>query len=209
MVFHTRPYGGAVAPATCTSHRTWAAYAASGCGALFVAVSLYWAAGGTALLDTVGGFAVQASRSSGAAGIAIIWAAVVLKAAGAVIPLWFVRPWGAVIPRRWRTAIAAAAAAVLTLYGAVEVTGEALAELGAVHPAGPVDWLALRWHLALWDPWFLLWGLLLAVATWQFARQHDSHARRPMTATRAAPPPPPGNRASAAPWCANPDSDDV
>jgi hypothetical protein len=158
--------------------RTWAAYAASGCAALFTAVSLYWAAGGTALLNTVGGFAVQASRSSGAAGAAIIWGAVVLKAAGAVMPLWFVRPWGALIRPRWRTAIAAAAAAILMLYGAVEVTGEALVELGAVRPAGHPDWLALRWHLALWDPWFLLWGVLLAIAAWQFARQRGPASPR-------------------------------
>jgi FtsP/CotA-like multicopper oxidase with cupredoxin domain len=36
--------------------------------------------------------------------------------------------------------------------------------------AGPVDWTALRWHLFLWDPWFLSWGLLLGVAAWHYTR---------------------------------------
>jgi len=53
-----------------------------------------------------------------------------------------------------------AGSALLICYGAVEVAGEALAETGAIRPAAP-DWTALRWHLALWDPWFLVWGLLL------------------------------------------------
>ena len=47
---------------------------------------------------------------------------------------------------------------------------EALVELGVIRPAGSVDWVALRWHLELWDSWFLLWGLLLGTATWYFHR---------------------------------------
>jgi hypothetical protein len=45
---------------------------------------------------------------------------------------------------------------------------------GAVHPAGPVDRAALRWHVALWDMWFLVWGLLLAIAVvagWRAQRE--------------------------------------
>jgi hypothetical protein len=52
---------------------------------------------------------------------------------------------------------------------AAEVTAEALVETGAIKPSGSVDWTALRWHLELWDPWFLVWGLLLAVATRGYA----------------------------------------
>jgi hypothetical protein len=48
------------------------------------------------------------------------------------------------------------------------VIAEALVELGVIRPAGSVDWLALRWHLELWDSWFLLWGLFLGTATWCF-----------------------------------------
>lgn len=31
-----------------------------------------------------------------------------------------------------------------------------------------VDWYALRWHLLLWDPWFLVWGLLLGAAALEY-----------------------------------------
>ncbi len=45
-----------------------------------------------------------------------------------------------------------------------------LVETGAVHPAAPIDWRGLRWHLGLWDLWFLIWGVLLGIAVWSFHR---------------------------------------
>jgi hypothetical protein len=54
---------------------------------------------------------------------------------------------------------------VLVLYGGASVVAGILVLSGAVHPPGPVDRNALRWHVELWDLWFLVWGLLLAVAT--------------------------------------------
>ena len=62
-------------------------------------------------------------------------------------------------------------ALLLSLYGGVQVLGQALVKGGIITPAGPVDWPALRWHLFLWDPWFLVWGLLLGVAAWQNMRR--------------------------------------
>ena len=41
---------------------------------------------------------------------------------------------------------------------------------GVLDPGGPVDRRALRWHVLLWDLWFLLWGVALAVATWMSVR---------------------------------------
>jgi hypothetical protein len=37
-------------------------------------------------------------------------------------------------------------------------------QLDLVHPSPTADHTALRWHAYLWDPWFLVWGLLLATA---------------------------------------------
>ena len=36
---------------------------------------------------------------------------------------------------------------------------------------GGADLGALRWHVAVWDMWFPLWGLLLATATVAHWRQ--------------------------------------
>jgi len=41
---------------------------------------------------------------------------------------------------------------------------------GVVSPAGAVDRTALRWHVMVWDLWFLAWGLLLGVAAWHAGR---------------------------------------
>lgn len=71
---------------------------------------------------------------------------------------------GRVLPESWLPAVAGAV--LVAFYGGIEVIAEALVEVGVIRPAAPVDWQALGWHLGLWDPLFLVWGLLLAVATW-------------------------------------------
>jgi len=55
---------------------------------------------------------------------------------------------------------------VLVLVGALVLAG-------AIDPADPVDEHAMRWHVYVWDMWFLLWGLALAFAGWRLrpARQ--------------------------------------
>jgi hypothetical protein len=151
-----------------------AAYGAAALAFSYAAVSLYWAAGGTALLATVGGSLEELGRRGGLPAIALGSAATVLKVAGGMLALALIRPWGRAIPWRWLLAVAGLASAVLICYGALQVTAGALVLSGAVHPVGPVDRTALRWHVALWDMWFLVWGLLLAIVTfasWRAQRE--------------------------------------
>jgi len=147
----------------------WAAYGACAVAGAYAVVSLYWALGGTAVLHTVGGVAERMARSGGTVALLVIAVTVLVKVLGALLALALVRPWGRRLPRRALLVAGVGAAAVLVIYGAAEVTAEALVETGAIKGSGSVDWTALRWHLALWDPWFLLWGLLLAVATRGYA----------------------------------------
>lgn len=103
---------------------------------------------------------------------------IVFKLIGALLALALVRPWGQRIPRRLLLITGAAAAVVLVLYGAVEMLGEALVETGAIRPSGHVDWRALRWHLGVWDLWFLAWGVALAVALRGVLVEHLATHRR-------------------------------
>ena len=101
----------------------------------------------------------------------------VLKVAGGVLALALVRPRG----RRGPVCCwwgARAASAVLTLYGGLLVAVGALVLAGVIRPAGPVDRTALRWHVLLWDLWFLVWGLLLGRGGLALGRQSRDRGAR-------------------------------
>ena len=150
---------------------TAAAYAAAIVAFAYALVSLYWAAGGQGLVSTVGGYVERFAREGGAVPVLVAVAAAVVKIVGGLLALALVRPWGRVVPRQWLLTFSVVASALLVVYGALDVAGGALVLSGAVHPSGGVDRNALRWHVALWDLWFLVWGLLLAVATAGYRRR--------------------------------------
>jgi hypothetical protein len=150
---------------------TAAAYAAAIVAFAYALVSLYWAAGGHGLLSTVGGYVEHFARHGGALPVLVAVAAVVAKVAGGLLALALVRPWGKLVPRRWLLLSSAGGSALLLIYGGLYVAAAALALSGAVHPAGGADRTALRWHLGVWDLWFLVWGILLALATAGYWRQ--------------------------------------
>lgn len=160
---------------------TVAAYGAAIVAFGYAAVSLYWAAGGRALLSTVGGYAQHAAQHGGGAAVVLGLAAVAVKVVGGLLALALVRPWGRVIPRLWLLIVSAAVSAVLVVYGVVIVLAGLLVLSGAYHPSGHVDRTALRWHAGVWDLWFLVWGVLLTVATISYWR-----ASRGRSGTRPA-----------------------
>jgi hypothetical protein len=94
-----------------------------------------------------------------------------LKVAGGLLAPALARPWGRAVPRWLLLGAAWAASTVLTAYGGLLVAVGALVLTGAISPSGPVDRTALRWHVMVWDLWFLVWGLLLGVAAWHYGRQ--------------------------------------
>lgn len=135
----------------------WAAAAA---GLVHAGFSLYWAVGGRWLLDTVGQWAVDLGHDRPAvAGVTLV-AIAALKTAAAVIPALAtagrIRP-----PRLWR-GLAWPAAVVLTAYGAATTLTANLVLTGTLRSDGGYDHTAMLGHAYLWDPLFLLWGVLLA-----------------------------------------------
>ncbi len=144
---------------------TVTAYAAAIVAFAYALMSLYWALGGHALIGTIGGYVEQFARRGGALPMLVALAAALAKVAGGLLALALVRPWGRVVPRRWLLAGSAGASALLVVYGGLAVLLGALVLSGVIHPAGSVDRTALRWHVGVWDLWFLVWGVLLALAT--------------------------------------------
>lgn len=143
------------------------AWAALVVGCLYAAVSAYWGLGGTWLLDTVGGSLERQGRAGDPAVLLAVWAAVVLKVIAAVLPLVAVRRRRGRNPRRTVWLLAWAEAAILIVYGLVQTAAGLLVQADVIHAAPTADHRALAWHAYLWDPWFLIWGLLVAAALWR------------------------------------------
>jgi hypothetical protein len=63
-------------------------------------------------------------------------------------------------------------------FSAQNVSLGAIVLSGVIHPAGTVDWTALRWHVGVWDPWFPVRGILLALAAPGYSRRTSSAGAR-------------------------------
>ncbi len=156
-----------------------AAYIAAGLAFASAATTAYWLFGGTALLDTLGGSAERLARDRSSAALAVAVAVVVVKTVAGLLALLLRSP----ARPRWRIIVGQdiVAAVVLCLWGAANVLVGAVVLSGAVERSD-LDRHALRWHVFLWDAWFLVWGLALALAVAGAIRA--SHLGR----TRLAPP---------------------
>ena len=163
---------------------TVTAYAAALVAFAYALVSLYWALGGHALISTIGGYVEQFARRGGALPVLAALAATLAKVAGGLLALALVRPWGRVVPRRWLLAGSAGASALLVVYGGLNVLFGVLVLSGVIHPAGGVDRTALGWHVGVWDLWFLVWGILLALAAVSYWRRTAAGLARDGAANR-------------------------
>jgi len=161
----------------------WAAQAAFAVGLLYAAISVYWGAGGTWLLDTVGS-GLGKGHGGSALVVFAVWLAVGLKVIAAVLPLLAVTAdtsAGSGRPRLTRAwlirALTWIEAVILTVYGLVWTAVGLLVQAGVIGTAATADHRALEWHAYLWDPWFLVWGLLVTAALLR--------SRRLITGTRS------------------------
>jgi hypothetical protein len=151
----------------------WAGYAAAVWAALFALVSLYWAAGGTAGADTIGDAITDPALAREAGMVAFLWATVLLKALAAALALALVQPWGRLVPRPLVVAGGWVAASIMILWGGALWIQHGLMEAGVVGMPESMDSTAIRWHVALWDPFWLVGGLLFLAAT----RYFQTHSR--------------------------------
>lgn len=146
------------------------------------ATSAYWAAGGTGLLDTVGGSIARWGQEGGPSVRLALATVVVLKLAAAWLPLRAVRESRQPTVRK----LAWLEAAILTVYGGVLTVSGVAVQAHLLNAGADPDWKALDWHVYLWDPWFLIVGLLVWGAL-QRSREwrHEPHWRRRRRAANA------------------------
>ncbi len=120
-------------------------------------VSVWWLCGGTWGLDSLGGALEQLARERSGVALALL-AGVVVAKLGAVALAWSTtRPRVSPVLLR----LATWGGAALAGYGLLLTGGSAV---GLVIDGDGADRTALWWHAMLWDPWFALWGLVLALA---------------------------------------------
>jgi Protein of unknown function (DUF3995) len=150
---------------------TWPAYTAAVLAFASAAVSAYWTLGGTALLDTVGGTLERLARDRSAAALALGIIVILVKVVGGLLALALIYPWGARIGPRLLLVTSVVGSLVLVLYGGAQVLVGGLVLADVITPSGPVDEHALRWHVFVWDLWFLVWGIALAMTAWRYRRE--------------------------------------
>lgn len=134
----------------------WTACAA---GLVHAAFSLYWAFGGSWLLDTVGRQAVRISadaRLLTGLGLGLVAFG---KAAAALVPVWMA--YGRLRRKKLWRGLTWAGAVLLVLYGGLNTVISNAVLAGMVSPDGGYNRPAMAGHAWLWDPLFLLWGLAL------------------------------------------------
>jgi hypothetical protein len=142
-----------------------AAWAAFALGLLYAVGSAYWGLGGSWLLDTVGASLAPSDRSASAAVVLAVCCVVGLMVIAAVLPLLAVGAGAARVRLRYLIrALACAEAAILTVYGLNSTALGLLVQAGLIGTPANADHRALAWHAYLWDPWLLVWGVLVTAA---------------------------------------------
>lgn len=147
-----------------------AAAVAAGLAFASAAATAYWTLGGTALLDTVGGYAEDFARSGGSLAMLVGLIIVAVKVVGGLVALGLAHHGLGRKLRRPLLLAGGLGSGLLIIYGGLLVAVGTLVLTGILPPDGPVDRRALTWHVLLWDLWFLLWGLALATTTWRSNR---------------------------------------
>ena len=142
----------------------WPAWLAAGLAFASASVSAYWTLGGDLLLDTVGGAIERLARERSSGALALGATTVLLKIVAGILAIGLARLDAGGTRRRVLLWANGMASAVLCLWGGANVVVGALVLSGAIARAADVDRRAVRWHVFLWDMWFLIWGLALAIA---------------------------------------------
>lgn len=145
------------------------AWAAACWGLLFGLLSFYWALGGQWLLRTLSPRILALAQDPSFLFVVALTGA--LKVAAGVVALSLLQPWGERFPRRLRLGTTLLIGFLLTLYALVNLGAAALVALGVFGDVRRLQPPAARWHIFLWEPLFLLGGLLFIGAGWYFWRE--------------------------------------
>lgn len=143
-----------------TPRTTLPAWAAFAWCVIFAAISVSWVLGGRTGLSTLAQAIQEQAVERDPGFVLMTWATVILKVLGGLLALATIQPWGRRIPHRLLLVLVAGAGVVLTLYGLAGFVEKALMLSGVVDIPDSMGEGPARWYLLLWEPWWILGGVL-------------------------------------------------
>jgi magnesium-transporting ATPase (P-type) len=159
----------------------WTAYVACGWAFLFAALSFFWAAGGRTGLHPL----EQQATSNRTTWIAINLIAGALKVIIGLVALALVRSQGRSTYRRLLFVAAWALGVGMILYGGLGLVSDVLHVTGIIS-SGPETRRWFFWYLVLWDPWWVLGGVLYMATAWLTRRRDAEIGADRSTSDKAA-----------------------
>lgn len=143
---------------------------------VFAAISFYWAMGGRAGTETLGPAITGLAQDP--TFIAFVWVTAILKVLLGLLALALIRLPENRILRRLLLASGWAAGIGMVLYGGASFVQHALMLTGAVRLPAGLGETAAFWHLLLWDPFWMLGGLLFIATSWYAGRMKRRSVER-------------------------------
>lgn len=145
--------------------KTLPAYLACAWALLFAAVSFYWAAGGKIGLDTLGDTINDLNNDP--TFVAFVWLTAIAKLAMAGVAILLLYLRNGFIPYKLIRIGAWVAGIICVVYGGLNIAARGVMALGIISTPESMYSAAATWHLLLWDPWWMLGGLLFIWAAYQ------------------------------------------
>lgn len=145
--------------------------ATAACTAAYGGLKLYWALGGSGGLRQapLPPRSIQAALDREPLAVAGHWISVSLALVGIGAAIATVHPWGRKVPRWLLIGPLCTLSALMILRAVLQAIGDVqrLVHRGVSAPAA----YTAGWDLALWSPYFLLWGALWGALVLRFARR--------------------------------------
>jgi len=140
------------------------------CTAAYGGLKLYWALGGSGGLRQapLPQKSIQEALARESSAVAGHWISVGLAVVGIGAAIATVHPWGRVLPRWLLIGPLSTLSVLMILRALLQAIGDVQRLLDGVSPTSAYT---ARWDLALWSPFFLLWGVLWGALVYQFARR--------------------------------------
>jgi hypothetical protein len=146
-----------------TGPGVWTGYAAAAWSLAFAALSVYWAAGGAVGEGTIGPAIEDLAAAREPGFVLLLWVTAALKLLAALLALTLIGRIFRRVPRWLRLAAGWVTAVLLLGYGLANLVQHLLMWTGAVAVPDGLGSAALPWHLLLWDPVWIVGGVLFTL----------------------------------------------